>query len=363
MDESLNTCPYLGRESDPGTSAAFPSEWNCCHHALPVVAVQLSYQQDFCLSRKFVDCPVYKRGQKDIPLPSELRFDHQRKGQLGVLGGVVLSFLLIGLVIAGVWLLGRAGINPFKPAPTPTWTDTVAAPTSTSLPTNTLPPPTMTPLPPMNVKTAMAFLTLAARTTTQTWIFTPTKTATATRTSTPAPTATRTSTPTSTATRTSTSTPTATRTSTPTLTATRTSTPTLTATRTSTPTLTAKLYTLEVPFKVDNIGYVLHKVKSGESLTFLTDQYQTSVEAISALNYVLPVPLWEDWVVVVSPGVKSAVGLPSFETYQVVDAGISIEELAKRLNVDPTMLKHYNLCDTVCHLKVGDWLVIPHINR
>ena len=333
MDESLNTCPYLGRESDPGTSAAFPSEWNCCHHALPVVAVQLSYQQDFCLSRKFVDCPVYKRGQKDIPLPSELRFDHQRKGQLGVLGGVVLSFLLIGLVIAGVWLLGRAGINPFKPAPTPTWTDTVAAPTSTSLPTNTLPPPTMTPLPPMNVKTAMAFLTLAARTTTQTWIFTPTKTATATRTSTPAPTATRTSTP------------------------------TLTATRTSTPTLTAKLYTLEVPFKVDNIGYVLHKVKSGESLTFLTDQYQTSVEAISALNYVLPVPLWEDWVVVVSPGVKSAVGLPSFETYQVVDAGISIEELAKRLNVDPTMLKHYNLCDTVCHLKVGDWLVIPHINR
>src|SRR3990172_7711867 len=53
------TCPSLGLMDDSDTSLAFPSVWNCCHRARPIVPPILKHQREFCLSENYQQCPVF----------------------------------------------------------------------------------------------------------------------------------------------------------------------------------------------------------------------------------------------------------------------------------------------------------------
>jgi hypothetical protein len=63
-------CPHLGLENDPATWFAFPTKENHCHQRRKPQAVEPSYQQDFCLSDNYMECPLLA-SQKQVvePIP------------------------------------------------------------------------------------------------------------------------------------------------------------------------------------------------------------------------------------------------------------------------------------------------------
>ncbi len=107
-----------------------------------------------------------------------------------------------------------------------------------------------------------------------------------------------------------------------------------------------------------NYHFIIHRAHNGDSLNMYADTYHTSVEAIQALNYRLPIPMWKDWVLVIPVGETQVAGLPPFETYEVTEPGIPPEMLAQQLSVDAALLREYNDFDQSCQLIIG-WLVVP----
>ena len=76
QDERLNGtgsfCSYLGRDEDPRTMLAYPSVWNKCHRAKPIVSPNLRHQNIFCLSNNHLSCPMLQEKTQGS-LPSQLR--------------------------------------------------------------------------------------------------------------------------------------------------------------------------------------------------------------------------------------------------------------------------------------------------
>ena len=116
-------------------------------------------------------------------------------------------------------------------------------------------------------------------------------------------------------------------------------------------------YTLDTPFGAD-IKFSLHQVARGETLDKLTAQYQTTVDAIRAVNYSLPPSIWEDSIIVIPIGVSDATGVPSFEPYWADGTIFSLEELALELSADAQALLKYNAFSDSCTIFKG-WLIVP----
>jgi hypothetical protein len=64
-------CSFLGKDEDPQTVLAYPSIWNKCHLAKPVVSPSLKHQNIYCLSNDFHSCPMMQKTRGG--LPSHLR--------------------------------------------------------------------------------------------------------------------------------------------------------------------------------------------------------------------------------------------------------------------------------------------------
>jgi len=143
-------------------------------------------------------------------------------------------------------------------------------------------------------------------------------------------------------------------------------TPSATETQLPTPTETQEIITileprtLETPFG-RTPPLVIHSLKDGESYLMVAGIYETSEEAIKAINYNLPTTaLWVGTILVIPVGTQDVTGLPRFSTYEVDMEGLTIEDLATRLNVDPALLKKFNDFPDGYILSRGEWLIIPH---
>ena len=274
-------CPHIAFEDDPDTAVAYPSVFNCCYHAKPVMPVNLSVQRKYCLSGMHQQCPVYQRVEP-AALPKSFRGQQTkltaRKGwvSLAALAGVALIGLAILLLTGMIKIPGLAvysGTQTF-PFPLSTSTQTLAA-----VPTETL-PSTVTPQP--------------------------------------------------------------------------------------TPTETPISITIAVPRGLETpIGttppLIIHSLKEGEGYLMVAGIYETSEEAIKAINYNLPTTaLWVGTILVIPISTEDVTGLPKFSTYEVDMEGLTIEDLATRLNVDAVMLKNYNDYPEGYVLSRGEWLIIPH---
>jgi hypothetical protein len=122
-------------------------------------------------------------------------------------------------------------------------------------------------------------------------------------------------------------------------------------------------HALEIPFSVDEHSFLIHRVRAGESLAVLEVTYVTTSEVILALNDSLSAPLKASSVIVISPGVQVVDRhLPAFRPHEVKDK-ISIDELARQLNVSTELLRYYNDCSNNCRLVTGDWLIVPNIEQ
>ncbi|MDX9993283.1 MAG: LysM domain-containing protein [Anaerolineales bacterium] len=108
---------------------------------------------------------------------------------------------------------------------------------------------------------------------------------------------------------------------------------------------------------------VVHRVSAGESLVAIATRYGTSEAAIRAVNLMLPVPLWENWLVVVPFQTEAVADLPLFEVYQVSAEGVALALLAQQLNADPILLAQYNQLEEDGYFANGQWVLVPHTRR
>ena len=119
------------------------------------------------------------------------------------------------------------------------------------------------------------------------------------------------------------------------------------------------VHALDVPIGTLN-PLVIHRVSEGENLSSLARTYNTTNEAITALNYNLFYPpLWIDAVIVIPLNQVNVNDLPLFQAYQVTES-IALRNLAANFSVDIEMLKVYNQVDSEYVFNVGEWVLIPH---
>jgi hypothetical protein len=108
---------------------------------------------------------------------------------------------------------------------------------------------------------------------------------------------------------------------------------------------------------------VVHRVSAGESLVAIANRYGTTESAIRGVNLMLPVPLWENWLVVVPYQTEDVAALPLFEVYQVTAEGVTVALLARQLNADPILLAKYNQLEEEAYFANGQWVLVPHTTR
>ena len=130
-----------------------------------------------------------------------------------------------------------------------------------------------------------------------------------------------------------------------------------TPTQVEEPFLPLGAYPLDTPIgKTQQL--IVHQVEYGESMTRLAANHQTTIEAIDAVNYFLPSPLWAEMVIVIPLKTTDLEGLISFKPVFVDKDNISLEELAKSLAVPSSELIEYNLQDSSCRDFHG-WVLVP----
>jgi len=137
-------------------------------------------------------------------------------------------------------------------------------------------------------------------------------------------------------------------------------------TSTSIPTQTATMLSLsrqtpralETPFGTSP-PLVIHKVVEGEGFILLAENFNTTAEAIKAINFDLPESLWVNTILVIPINTDNVTGLPRFNVGEVRAEGMTIESYAERLQLDVELLKLYNDLPAGYALKLGEWLIIP----
>jgi hypothetical protein len=296
---TLQNCPYLGLHDDQRTSLAYPSAWNYCFRANPPASVSISHQIAACLCPEYIHCPVYLSAQAGT-LPVNIRGSSsvpakRRKSARRKTRRIAWSVLIIILLIMAVIFGQRIFPSYFE-----SWLSPNTASTDvTLLATSTFP-------------------TLSNN-------ITPTQISPSV---TPVPSRTGTSTQ------------------------------AISLTKPGITPITKRCgYSLDTQFGTD-LKFTLHQIASGENLDKLAVQYQTTMDAIRAVNYSMPVPVWENWIVVIPVGVSDVKGLPSFEPYQADGTITSLEELALQLSADAQSLVKYNAFADSCTLFKG-WLIVP----
>lgn len=320
----VERCPFLGLPDDRSTSLAYASPWNYCYHAAPPASIHVSHQDETCLCPHYTQCAVYLSAKSE-PLPSPLRgrlrvgilkYRPVGKQSRSVLFFLLAAFIALTIFLGQEFLFARERENIAS-------IDT----TSNYLPSNNPPNQSRTGLPNSQLQTTLAVTNIFTGLVSSVPIQGTTDSLSP-------------DVPLQTSESSSTRFPAASRTS----------------ALTATPEGTCG-HALDVPFGKDS-KFVVHRVVSGENLTLYAGQYHTSTNAILAVNYHLPMPVWEDWIIVIPVDTLDVSEVPPFEPYQAIGTRISLGELAKQLNTDPQSLYKHNAFEGACKIFSG-WLLVP----
>lgn len=279
LEKNPGFCPFLGFADDPETAVSYPSKMNCCNHAKPVVPVASEYQYKYCLTRQFVDCPVYQK-EKVSSLPTDM----QEESSLWEKTRPIVPFIALILVLAvgfvlSLWLgvikIPGIGITPTVQVASPTSGSII--PTSITLPTETENTEVTEPIP----------------------------------------------------------------------------------TRTNVIATRIIPHMLEIPIGTSP-ELIVHKVLEGEGYIWMAQNYNTTGDAIKAINYNLPESLWVNKALVIPVNTSDVAGIPPFSAYEIDSTGMTIEKLAELMRVDVEILKKYNALPAGYEFIIGEWLLIPH---
>lgn len=299
-------CIHLGLKDDPQTCLAYPSNWNHCHHARPPESIQLEHQRQYCHTLHHDQCPVFQNEEMG-PLPPEVRGRHDpTKGRTRRFARIIILLLILALALLIVLLAQSPSL--LSEIRSGLFGKTMVS--ATSLETTSAPSILMAT--PLAENSTMVPFSMPGIISTRTVVFAP---------------------------------------------------PDYSSNSAASPTFTAWPsnlcgHSLDEPFG-SNPVFIIHKARGGESLNMYAGNYHTSVAAILAVNYQLPSPLWNDWILVIPVGETQMEATPSFEPRQADSTVNSIESLARVYSTDALELAQYNAFDESCHAFYG-WLLIPH---
>lgn len=325
-----NLCPFLGLSDDTTSHMAFTSPENYCHQCKPITPIKLEYQNDYCLDTNFKNCSIYINGAGKR-MPADLVYDARADRQPA---SSDQRFFWFGVVLVGIFI----AISLYyivdsidrKRITNPVGANNVQSPTvivnSASISSTETPE-------------AIVLPSLSPEPSTSLPLFTATIT--------PFPTLTSTV-----------PTPKSSITSTVTQMVIKTTTATISATFTLTPTLTQiPPHSLEIPIGNEKL-YLIHKIVDGENLSTLAETYQTSFEAIQAVNFTLIIPIRIDAIVVIPLKQENPQGLPKLEPYQILQDQTTPEALAEKLKIDLVLFNSLNGFEDGEKLNKGNWVLI-----
>ena len=115
---------------------------------------------------------------------------------------------------------------------------------------------------------------------------------------------------------------------------------------------------LEQPIPVGAHQIILHQVAEGESMDLLAEQYATSMEAILALNYFIPSPLWSELVIAIPSAALNVEDLPILEPFRLEGAPDSLAQVAAQAAVALPDLLEVQPLDPACQAYRG-WILVP----
>lgn len=291
----MRRCPYLGLHDDRATALAYPSIWNYCYRPKQPGSIILSHQSAVCLGTDFLACPVYGVGQT-AALPLSLKGSTTGYKRNASLSRKIVRAILFFLILVAISAAVIARRN-IALQMVPVKPQSSFTESNFNLPMNELTSDLVSTNASVRTRATSAIERLSM-----------------------------------------------------------TLTPAFVQSLTAAPADICGLV-LDVPFG-KAVKFVLHRVASGENLTKYAKQYHTTVNAILKLNYHLPTPVWENWIVVIPLDFEEVSELPPFETYHTVGVELSLDELASQLNTDPAALHEYNAFGEDCRTYSG-WLLIP----
>lgn len=105
--------------------------------------------------------------------------------------------------------------------------------------------------------------------------------------------------------------------------------------------------------------FLIHKVNEGETLFYIAETFNSSMEAIIAANALEGLPLWVDDLLIIPVGDVNVVNLPLFDVYQVPPEGTTVLQVAELFNTDPEAIRVYNNLGEGEELPAGRWLIVP----
>lgn len=132
-----------------------------------------------------------------------------------------------------------------------------------------------------------------------------------------------------------------------------------TATMTTVPPTALVPHFLETPIG-DFPQLIIHQLKEGDGYILLSQTYNTTENAIKAVNFNLPEVLIAGKVLIIPVNSKAVQGLPQFSAYEIIEEGLTIEQLAGSLKMDSSLLQKYNSLPDGYVFEKGEWLLIPH---
>ncbi len=120
---------------------------------------------------------------------------------------------------------------------------------------------------------------------------------------------------------------------------------------------------LDTPIGTDR-KFIIHRLAKYESLDPYLEKYNTSMQAVSALNYYLYLvnPARRDILIVFPINFTDVSGMSVLVIYQLKESerGVNFEYLAGRFHVDLEALKYYNgVTDAGERPLVGDYYLLP----
>jgi len=110
----------------------------------------------------------------------------------------------------------------------------------------------------------------------------------------------------------------------------------------------------------DSPPLIIHKLLEGEGYIWLAQNFNTTEDAIKAINYNLPESLWVNTILVIPVNTSDVTELPQFSAYMIEGEITTIEKMAELLKIDVELLKKYNDLPAGYELNPGEWLLIPH---
>ncbi len=293
---TLQNCPYLGLHDDQRTSLAYPSAWNYCYRSHPPASVSIAHQISACLCPEFVKCTVYQSGQAGS-LPVDLRGSSSLSTRRRKSARRKTRRIAWAASVILLLIMAVIAIQRYFPGTLQSWLPSLEIVSSVA--PDGVTPEASIPSTPVPVQSSPVPVVEVPASTQAISLPNPSPTPIPKRCG----------------------------------------------------------YTLDTPFGSD-IKFSLHQIASGENLDKLAEKHQTTVDAIRAVNFDMPLPVWENWIVVIPVDVSDVKGLPAFEPYQADGTIFSLSDLALQLGVDIESISKYNAFTDACTVFRG-WMIVP----